>query len=182
MPKTVYSAETTDTLASVLYTAKSGTYRYGKGDALPEGKEVDDLYGINCMNGIEASDSSIKVKFITQGYNEMFTNRIINDNTASAELYGCKYAVTETIDEFTNDRDSLSRTFEQTYKKVNSKITPQSSLELLSDNYFTPCSLLVAKNANADIIHIRINPANAANIANTVLCYMKAKGNTSIFS
>lgn len=182
MPATVYTAETTDALTSVLYTIQTGTYKYGKGDPLPEGKEVGDLYGINATTGITASDKSIKVSCITQGYNEMFTSRIINDNTASAELYGCKYDIKETIDEFVNDRDSLSRTFEQTYKKVNSKITPQSSLEMISDNYFTPCSLLAAKNANADIIHLRINPANAANIANTVLCYMKAKGNTSIFS
>lgn len=182
MPKTVYTAETTDALTSVLYTVQTGTYRYGEGDSIPEGKEVDDLYGINCTTGISASDKAIKINFITQGYNEMFTNRMLNDNKASAELYDCKYDITNTIDEFVNERDSLSRTFETTYKKVNSRITPQSSLELIGDNYFTPCSLLAAKNVNADIIHLRINSANAANIANTVLCYMKAKGNTSIFS
>lgn len=182
LPKTVYNAEATDAFTSVLYTAQTGTYRYGKGDPLPEGKEVDDLYGINCTTGITTSDKAIKIHFITQGYNEMYTNKIIHDNTASAELYGCKYNITETIDEFVNGHDSLSRTFEQTYKKVNSKITPKSSLELIGDNYFTPCSLLSARNSKADIIHLRINPSNAANIANTVLCYMKGKGNTSIFS
>jgi hypothetical protein len=182
MPETVYTAETTDAVASVLYTVQTGTYRYSSEDLLPEDKEVDDLYGINCATGIATSDKSINISFITQGYDEAFTNKILNDNTASAELYGCKFKVNKTIDEFVNGHDSLSRTFEQTYKKVNSKITPQSSLEMISDNYFTPCSLIAAKNSNADIIHLRINPANASNIANTVLCYLKAKGNTSIFS
>lgn len=182
LPEKVYSAKTTDALTSVLYTAKTGTYRYGNGDPIPEGKEVDDLYGINCATDIKANDEAIKVKFITQGYDKMFTDRMIYDNSAAAELYGCKYKVNETIDEFVNERDSLSRTFAETYKKVNSKITPKSSLKTLSDNYFTPCSYLSAKNDDADIIHIRFNPANAANIANTVLCYIKGKGNTSIFN
>ena len=182
LPKKVYSAETTDALTSVLYTAKTGTYRYGEGDPIPEGKEANDLYGINCATDITAGKDSIKVSFVTQGYNEMFTSRIIYDNTAAAELYGCDYKVNTVYDEFLNERDSLSRTFEDTYKKVNSKITPKSTLKVLSDNYFTPCSYLAAKNENADIIHLRINPANASNIANTVLCYIKAKGNTSIFN
>lgn len=182
LPETVYTAETTDALTSVLYTVQAGAYRYGKGDPLPDGKKVDDIYGINCATDLVAKDDDIRIYYLTQGYDEMFTDRIIHDNTAAAELYGCEYRIDNTIEEFVNDRDSLSRTFSQTYKKVNSKITPQSSLELLNDNYFTPCSYLAAKNSDADIIHLRINPANAANIANTVLCYIKAKGNTSIFS
>lgn len=181
LPKTVYTDETTDALTSVLYTVKTGTYRYGEGDPIPEGKEDSDLYGINCATDITAGDDSINIRFITQGYNDMFTNRIIYDNKAAAELYGCKYTIDNTINEFVNDRDSLSRTFEETYKKVNSKITPKSTLKSVSDNYFTPCSYLAAKNGDADIIHLRINPANSANVANTVLCYIKAKGNTSIF-
>ncbi len=182
LPKSVYTEDTTDALTSVLYTAKTGTYRYGSGDPFPEGKDANDLYGINCATDITAGKKYIKISFITQGYNEMFTNRIINDNTAAAELYGCKYKINETVSEFVNDRNSLSRTIDQTYKKVNNKITSKSTLEMISDNYFTPCAFLAKKNENADIVHLRINPANAANISNTVLCYIKAKGNTSIFS
>ena len=182
MPDTVYTDETTDALTSVLYTLKTGTYKYSEGDPLPEGKESGDLFGINCAIDISASDETIRVNYMTQGYDEMYTNRILNDNTAAAELYGCKFKIIRTIPEFKNDQGSLSRVFAQTYKTVNSSIAPNSSLKSINDNYFTPCSFLADKNSSADIIHIRINPANAANIANTVLCYIKAKGNTSIFN
>lgn len=182
LPDTVYTSETTNALTSVLYTVKTGTYKYSSGDSIPEGKEDGDIYGINSAVGINAGEEDIRIEFITQGYDEMFTNRIINDNTASAELYGCEYNINNTIDAFANDRGSLSRIFTQTYEKVNENISPNSKLDLLTDNYFTPCSYLASKNSDADIIHLRINKANAANIANTVLCYIKAKGNTSIFS
>ena len=181
LPKTVYTSKTTDALTSVLYTAKTGTYRYSEGDPIPADKKEGDIFGINCATDLKADDDTITIRFLTQGYDEMYTDRILTDNRAAAELYGCKYKINKTINEFINNRDSLSRVFSQTYKKVNSKITPKSSLETMSDNFFTPCSYLASKNEEADIIHIRINSSNAANLANTVLCYIKAKGNTSIF-
>ena len=40
MPKTVYTAKTTDRLTGILYTIRSGAYRYSENDAIPEGKDV----------------------------------------------------------------------------------------------------------------------------------------------
>ena len=70
---------------------------------------------------------------------------------------------------------------DKTYEKVNDSTALDSFLEYQTDNFFTPCSYLAAKNGKADIIHVRTKASNAANITNSILCYIKAKGNTSIF-
>jgi len=181
LPETVYSADTTDKLTGVLYTVKSGTYRYTKGDSIPEGKEEGDIYGINCLTALDAGKNDIKVSVITQGVDDSFTERIMNDNKAGSELYGCKLRETESVPAFVNDRNSLSRTFMKTYKKVNDDSSAESLLQTETDSFFTPCPYLAQKNSKADIIHIRTKGSKAAAIANTILCYMKTKGNTSIF-
>ena len=181
MPETVYSAETTDKLTGILYTIRSGAYRYSESDAIPEGKEVGDIYGIHCITNILAVDDSITVPVIIQGVNDSFTERILNDNKAAAELYECSYEQTGKVDAFLNNRDKLSRTFKRTFEKVNDSSVSESVLNVTTDNFFTPCSYLQEKNSKADIIHIRTKGSSASSIANTILCYLKAKGNTSIF-
>ena len=176
MPGTVYTAETTDKLTGVLYTIQSGAYRYSESDAIPEGKKVGDIYGINCITDVVAGNNSLRIPVIIQGVNDSFTERLLNDNKAAAELYECKYSQTGIVDAFLNSRDKLSRTFESTYEKVN-----DTDITVTTDNFFTPCSYLQLKNSTADIIHIRTKGSSAAGIANTILCYIKAKGNTSIF-
>lgn len=181
LPEKVYDAETTDKLTGVIYTIRSGAYRYSESDAIPEGKDVGDIYGINCLTDIKASDDSIRIPVIIQGVNDPFTERLLNDNKAAAELYECSYAQTGRVDAFSNTRDKLSRTFLSTYEKVSDSSGVDSILNMTTDNFFTPCSYLQAKNSNADIIHIRTKGSAAPGIANTILCYIKAKGNTSIF-
>ena len=181
LPETVYTAETTDRLTGVLYTITSGSYKYSESDAIPDGKEVGDVYGINCLTGLNASDDSITITVITQGVNDLFTDRISNDNKAASELYECGYEQTDYTEAFSNDKDSLERTFRSTYEKVNKNDAATVALESSTDNCFTPCSYLANKNAKADIIHIRMKNSNATMIANTILCYIKGKGNTSIF-
>lgn len=181
MPEKVYTAATTDKLTGILYTIRSAAYRYTENDALPEGKEVGDIYGINCLTDIVTGGSKIKIPVVIQGVNDSFTERMLNDNKAAAQLYECTYAQTGRVDAFTNTRDKLSRTFKNTYEKVNDTSVAESVLSLITDNYFTPCSYLQAKNNKADIIHIRTKGSAASRIANTILCYIKAKGNTSIF-
>ena len=177
----MYSAETTDKLTGILYTIHSGSYRYSESDAIPEGKEVGDLYGINCITDVNAGDNIITVPVIIQGADDSFTERILNDNKAATDLYECSYSQSERIEAFSNNRDKLSRTFKNTYEKANDSSVAESVLEVTTDSFFTPCSYLQAKNSKADIIHIRTKGSSAANIANTILCYIKAKGNTSIF-
>lgn len=181
LPETTYTAATTDTLAGLLYTVKSGLYKYGENDAVPEYKETGDVNAINSIMDIKARDDSIKIKVMTQGADDMFTNRVIYDNKAAAELYGCEYTEGSKIDRFENDRDSLSLTYKKTYDKVNDNTTADAALRYDTDNFFTPCSYLAELNDKADIIHIRTNGANATKVANTILCYIKTKGNTSFF-
>ena len=181
LPETVYTAETTDKLTGILYTINSGSYKYSESDALPEGKEAGDVYGYNCVTGLYAGDEDIRLTLITQGANDLFADRICNDNKAAAELYECGYEQTGKISEFINDKDSLARTFKTTFEKVNKNDAADVTLPYETDNCFTPCSYLAAKNGKADIIHIRMKSSHASKIANTILCYIKAKGNTSIF-
>lgn len=182
LPATVYSEDTTDKLTGVLYTLKTGTYKYAESDPIPDGKKKGDTYGINAVLDLEPTDGSINIRLMTQGYNEMFTDRMIYDNKAAAELYECGYKLGKSYPAFINDKNKLSRTFKITYDKINEATTADAALPYDTDNFFTPCSYLQIRNEKADIIHIRMNGANASRIANTILCYIKAKGNTSIFS
>ena len=181
LPKTTYTAETTDKLAGILYTVKSGTYRYAENDVIPENKDVGDVYGINAVLGIAADENNISIRVMSQGAGEMFTNRMLYDNRAASELYECTYKTDSKIEAFENTKDSLSLTFKKTYDKVNDTTSAGSELRMDTDNFFTPCSYLQAVNGEADIIHLRMDGSNAVKLANTVLCYIKTKGNTSFF-
>ena len=180
LPEKVYTAKTTDKLTGILYTVRSGAYRYAASDSIPEGKDVGDLYGYNCLLDIQTSESLIVIPVLIQGSNDSFTDRIFNDNQAAVRLYECSYSQTSLTEAFSNTKNKLSRTFKSTHDKVaDDPVT--DSLTVTTDNYFTPCSYLQAKNSKADIIHIRTKGSSASDIANTILCYIKAKGNTSIF-
>lgn len=181
IPETTYTAETTDKLAGILYTVKSGTYKYADNDVIPENKKAGDVNGINALLGIEAGDDNISIRVMSQGAGDMYTNRILYDNKAAAELYGCEYKTDSKTDAFENDKDSLSLTFKKTYDKVNDTTSAGTELSLDTDNFFTPCSYLQAISSDADIIHLRMDGPNASKIANTVLCYIKTKGNISFF-
>lgn len=181
MPKTAYTQSTTDKLAQILYTIKTGTYRYAESDVVPDNREVGDVYGINCLVGLEATDKRITIKILTQGADKTFTDRIYFDNKAAVELYDCSIKETESIPAFVNDRDSLSRTFRNTYFKVNDPSNIETELPYETDNYFTPCSYIAELNPKADIIHIKLSGKSAQKISNTILCYIKTKGNTSLF-
>ena len=180
LPEKVYTAKTTDKLTGILYTILSGAYRYAASDSIPEGKEVGDIYGYNCLLDVRASKSRIVIPVLLQGSDDSFTDRIFNDNQAAAELYECSYTQTSLTEAFSNSKNKLSRTFRSTHDKVaDDPIT--DALIVTTDNYFTPCSYLQAKNSKADIIHLRTKASSASDIANAILCYIKAKGNTSIF-
>ena len=181
IPDKVYTARTTDRLTGILYTICSGSYRYTESDAVPEGKKVGDIYGINCITDIISENNTIIIPVIVQGVDDPFTERLFNDNKAAAELYKCSYQQTGMVNAFLNDKNKLSRTFKTTFEKVNDSSVAESVLNVTTDNFFTPCSYLQHKNGSADIIHIRTKGSSAPNIANSILCYIKAKGNTSIF-
>lgn len=177
MPEKTYSRTATSRLANVLYTLKVGTYTYDDKNVLPEGRSVGDIYGINAVTGLRAEDGSIRIDLMTQAYNDELMQRIMDDNTAAAELFECKIREKDSIPGFLNDKDSLLRTFRSTYYKINSIISASNTLEQTTDNYFTPCSYLAAKNSNADIIHLRLNSEQTANLTNSILCYIAFKGN-----
>jgi len=177
IPSECFDANTSDLITGLLYTINSGVYSFTKSDPVPEGKNIGDPCGLNCVTDADVTDSSIKLKLISQGYNDMFLNRIVIDNQAAAELLSCDYHVSETHDAFINEKDSLQRTFKTTYTRVNST-SDNTNIKTSSDDRFTPCSYLSEKNSKADIIHLCISPKSAAKLTNTLMCYIKAKGNT----
>lgn len=177
IPSECFDADSSDLITGILYTINSGVYTFTKSDPVPEGKNIGDPCGLNCVTDADVSDSSIKLRLISQGYNEMFLNRIVIDNQAAAELLSCDYSVVESHDAFINEKDSLLRTFKSTYTNVNST-SDNTIIKVSSDNKFTPCSYLSEKNSKADIIHLCLSRKSAAKLTNTLMCYIKAKGNT----
>lgn len=181
IPKTCYDAGTADTLAGLLYTLKTGSYKYADEDIIPDGRESGDTFGINLVNDIKAGDKSITIYLLTQAYDDEYTSRIISDCKAVCELNACNYKELSKDAPFLNDRGKLSHNFSKTYERVNPSASGTKSLKMDSDNYFTPCSYLAGRNPKSDIIHLRLNSGNSADMANSVLCYIKTKGNTSFF-
>ena len=177
IPSECFDADSSNLITGVLYTINSGVYNFSKSDPIPESKNIGDPCGLNCVTDAEVSDSSISLRLISQGYNDMFLNRIVIDNQAAAELVSCNYSVVESHDAFINEKDSLLRTFRTTYTNVN-KPSENSNIKVSADDCFTPCSYLSEKNSKADIIHLCISPKSAAKLTNTLMCYIKAKGNT----
>lgn len=177
MPETTYSRKATERLTNVLYTLKSGVYKYESTDAIPEGRSEGDIYGINAVTGLRSADGFIYVDIMTQAYDDSYMDKIMSDNTASAELFGCSFEETSSIPPFRNDKDALYRTFSKTFGKVNGLTNTNEVLRKESDNYFTPCSYLASKNENADVIHLRLNSDQANIMTNTLLCYIAYKGN-----
>ena len=176
LPEKAYSRATVWKLANVLYTVKTGIYKFEESDEIPEGKSVEDIYGLNCTTGLEMSDNDIHLKIMTQGYDETYIQRIISDNTAAAEISGCSITEPVHVARFNNTRDSLIRTIKSTYKKVMF-LTDKNSLKTESDSYFTPCSYLAEKGKKPDVIHIRLNNVHAGDLTNTILFYIENKGN-----
>lgn len=172
LPEKAYSSATVTRLANILYTVKTGTYKYESSDNIPEGREEADIYGINCITDIRDEEDTLAVYISTQAYNDDYMTGITDDNKAAAELFSCRYSISNAVSPFRNDKDSLFRTLTSTYSKLNSK-------ELTSemDNYFTPCSYLATKNSKADVIHIRLNEKRLAELTNTILVYIEKKGN-----
>lgn len=177
LPQETYSRKATARLTNVLYTLKSGLYKYDDSDVIPEGREAGDIYGINAVTGLHAEDGAIYVDLMTQAYNDEFMQKIMDDNSAAAELFDCSIKDVSSVPGFLNEKDSLYRTFRSTFFKVNGITNSNTVLNTNTDNYFTPCSYLAQKNKNADIIHLRLNSDQAALMTNTILCYIAYKGN-----
>ena len=177
LPRRAYSSAASGRLANVLYTIKSGTYTYADGDAIPEGRDEGDIYGINRVTDITAGGDSIAVKLVTMAFDEDYMQRISDDDRAAAELFGCTYSVDDSVPAFRNDKDSLYRTLTSTYYKVCELSGTNSLLPEESDNYYTPCHVLASKGKDSDVIHLRLNPKRAAFLTNTILCYIATKGN-----
>ena len=177
LPTESYSRKATARLANVLYTLQTGLYKYEESDNIPEGREAGDICGINAITGLHAEDGYICVDLMTQAYDDIYMDRIMNDNTASAELFDGSISETSSVPRFLNEKDSLQRTLISTHYKLNSSSSAGGTLRSEYDNYFTPCSYLSAKNENADVIHLRLDPESSASMINTIICYIAYKGN-----
>ena len=102
---------------------------------------------------------------------------IQDENKLISELYNCDYEIRYTVPRFNNSRDSLIRILLNTYYKLNNVSTANTLLSIDSDNYFTPCSYLQAISNKSDIVHVRLNKDNSIPLTNTILCYIRTKGN-----
>jgi hypothetical protein len=177
IPRKAYTAKATDRLAGVLYTLSNGVYKYESDDDIPEDHYVGETCGLNYVLNLEKTSDGFRIYIMTQGYNKAYVTGIQEDDKTVAQLYKCSYGVDSYIKAFRNRKDSLVRTLRNTHSKINSAETPSNMLELKSDNYFTPCSYLQKINSKSDIVHIRLNKDNAMSLTNTILCYIKTKGN-----
>lgn len=177
LPGKAYSRQSSENLTNVLYTLKSGLYKYDSDDTIPDGKESGDICGINYILGLNASKDSFSIDLMTQAYDEDCMTRISDDNTACAVLFDAGIEDTDSADRFLNEKDSLYRTFRNTYFKINSVLSTTDVLSDESDDCFTPCSYLAKKNKNADVVHLRLNSSQAHKLTNTILCYIAFKGN-----
>lgn len=177
LPKKCYDADTSDLLARLLYTISGSVYTFSANDSIPEGKDEGDYSAVNALTDLSESGSSIKLRMLSQGYDDIFLDRILIDNRAGAELLACSYKEIEKSAAFENDRDSLFRTFRATYAKVHSS-SENPELAVSTDSFFTPCSYLAMKDSDSDIVHLRLSEKSASNLINTLMCYIKTKGNT----
>ena len=177
LSKNCYDANTSDQITKLLYTITGNVYKFSENDSIPEGSNEGDYNGVNTTLDLSEDSSSVNLRIMSQGYNDIFLDRIVIDNRAAAELLGCSYTETVRYSPFENSRNSLFRTFRSTYSKVHSS-SENSKLAVDTDSVFTPCSYLSEKNTKADIIHLRISSKSAANLTNTLMCYIKSKGNT----
>ena len=179
MPEKSYSRSATEKLTNVLYLVKNGAYKFEDFSDIdiPDGFATDDICGINAVLGMRAGDGEIYVNLMTQAYDDACMQRISDDNTAAAELFDAEIRDTGSTPRFLNEKDSLYRTFNNTYMKSNSFFIIGRKLSEKHDSYFTPCSYLAAKNEAADIIHLRLSSSQAHKLTNTILCYIAYKGN-----
>ena len=177
LPKKCYDAATSDLLAKLLYTITGNTYKFSENDAIPENSYEGDYSGVNAVMNLEDAGTVIKLRIMSQGYDDLFLDRIVIDNRAAAEMLECSFKETERYAAFDNKKNSLFRTFRTTYSKVHSS-SEKAELAAYSDSCFTPCSYLAEKNDKVDVIHLRISKMSAANLTNTLMCYIKSKGNT----
>lgn len=177
LPDKAYTSESTDRLTSVLYTINNNIYKYEETDRIPDNRKPGDTCGLNCTLGLREFKKGFRIDIMTQGYDDGYIEKILDEDRLTAELYDCSLTTNVSIPRFVNDRDSLVRILLNTYSKVNNVSTATSLLSIDSDNYFTPCSYLHAINEKADIVHVRMNRDNSISLTNTILCYINTKGN-----
>jgi len=177
IPRKAYTPAATARLTNVLYMIKTGNYKYESSDAVPEGFSAGDIFGRNICTDLTADSGSIKLTVMSQAYNSEYLDRILGDDQAAAELFGCTMSTADTSAQFINQKDALAKTFMKTYLKVNDISSADSVLKNAPDDYFTPCSWLSEVGPKCDIIHIRLDKSKAKIITNTLMCYIMTKGN-----
>lgn len=177
LPEDAYSSAATGKLTNVLYTLKSGNYSYEASDNIPEGMDEGDIYGMNRIIDLKPSGDTIIIEIMSQASSDENMEKIIGDNMAAASLFKCNYEIVDNSAVFNNTRNSLSRTFRKTFYKINDISGANSVLKENYDNYYTPCSVLASKGKSKDVVHLRLSEKKAAQLTNTVLCYIATKGN-----
>lgn len=176
-PSEAYTKETFNSLTTILYAIKNGAYRYEEDDIILDGYEVNDIYGISCVNQIRCEEDGIFVDVNAQANSKEEIDNILADNAAACELSNCTIKTNNQIKAFDNSSTKLINTLKSTYFKVNDLSGDNVVLNSDMDTYFTPMSYLSMINSNADIVHVKENSKSSNVITNMILCYIQTKGN-----
>lgn len=176
-PTDAYTKETFNSLVTVLYAVKNGTYRFDEDDDIPEGYEESSIYGINSVRYINNGNNKIIIDIVSQALDIEAMEKLEADNSAAAELASCEISQDDDYKAFNNDAEGLIRTLQRTYFIVNRDYSSDASLHQMNDTYFTPMTFIHQLNPNADIVHIKMSSKISPIITNTLLCYIKTKGN-----
>lgn len=176
LPNIAYSKSAASSLNSILYTVKNGNYRFDK-ENVPDGYEVDDVYGINCINNLYYSDGYINVNTTTSALNRQYLKGILKENKTAAEFANASFSSGEIIPAFSNADSRLANDIYFAYIKVNKLISTNFFPKDDRDSYFTPCSILKDINEKMDIVHMCFDEDDADLFTNTLLCFLRDNGN-----
>lgn len=176
LPNTVYSKDTLNSLTTLLYTINNGTFRFEEDNVIPDGYELNDIYGIIAPNQLRVENGTIYLDVYSQAVNNKYINKIKKDNLTVSKFSKCE--IINSIDYPKFDEDNkLLRKLQSTYFKVSDLGGSGMALTRDYDTYFTPMTYLNDINNRMSIVHIKENSMSAGVIANMILCYIQTRGN-----
>ena len=177
LPEKRYSDRMCQTLNNMIYAFNNGTYRFDEEDDIPSDYSEGEVYGINSLEQLVETDSSICLDICTQALTNAYLEKIETENKTIADFSKCDYVRGEKVENFYDTDTGFYNILNLTYFKVNDVISRNMIIKDKIDHYFTPCSYLQDINEDMDIIHLSMNEDSVKLITNTILCYIDSLGN-----
>lgn len=177
MPETAYSAETFNSLTTLLFTVENGALRFDEESVIPDDYEIDDIHTITCPTELKTEEEQLYLKVYSQAVNSDYLNQALKDNSTAAKLSNCSIVSSSKISAFRNKKAALLHKLQQAYFKVSDLYGTSFSLIEDADTYATSMSYLHSINPKMEIVHIKENSKSAAVLTNMIICYIQTKGN-----